>query len=185
MFGHTQPLRTLNIHDKGSNYTVLDTDDATLLYTIHWTPNSAPHMTVSHGDDQSSVAGTATYHATKKHGLTTASDITLQFSSGTTTFNKEGGLFSSDKRILRSAELGEVHWQGGGSFSQSGFSKLVDANGKSLVDYKDMRVDSKMGTMDVHVELGKEALDEVVVSGIAMLSEERASMGASAVAMVV
>ena len=56
-------------------------------------------------------------------------------------------------------------------------------NGKSLVEYKDMRVDSKMGTMDIHVELGKEALDEVVVSGIAMLSEERAGTGASAVAM--
>ena len=181
MFGHTKPLRTLNVHDKGSNYTVLDTDDATLLYTIHWTPNSTPHMTVFHGDDQSSVAGTATYHATKKHGFATASDITLQFTAGTASFNKEGGLFSSsDKRTLQSAELGEVHWQGGGSFSQTVFFKLVDANGKGLVEYKDMRVDSKMGTIDIHVELRKEALDEVIVSGIAMLSEERASTGASA-----
>ena len=61
----------------------------------------------------------------------------------------------------------------------------MDANGKELVEYKDMRVDSKMGTMEIHVELGKEALDEVVVSGIAMLSEERSSTGAAAVAMVV
>lgn len=181
MFGHTKPLRTLNVHDKGSNYTVLDTDDATLLYTIHWTPNSLPHMTVFHGDDQSSVAGTATYHATKKHGFATASDITLQFSSGKTSFNKQSRLFSSDKRTLQSTELGEVQWQDG--FSQAGFFKLVDANGKSLVEYKDMRVDSKMGTMDIHVELGKEALDEVVVSGIAMLSEERASTSAAAVAL--
>ena len=141
-------------------------------------------MTVFHGDDQSSVAGTATYHTTKKHGVATASDIILQLSSGTTSFNKEGGLFSSsDKRTLQSAELGEVHWQGGGSFSQTVFFKLVDANGKSLVEYKDMRVDSKMGTMDIHAELRKEALDKVVVSGMAMLSEERASTGASALAI--
>ena len=81
--------------------------------------------------------------------------------------------------------MGEVHWQGGGSFSQPGFFKLVDANGKSLVEYKDMRVDSKMGTMDIHVELRKEALDEVVVSGMAMLSEARTSTSASAVATAV
>ena len=63
------------------------------------------------------------------------------------------------------------------------FFKLVDGNGKNLVEYKDMRVDDKMGTLDIHVELRKEALDEVVVSGIAMLSEERASTGASAMAL--
>ena len=59
----------------------------------------------------------------------------------------------------------------------------MDANGKSLVEYKPMRVDSKMGIMEIHVELGKEGLDEVVVSGIAMLSEERTSMSATAVGM--
>ncbi|KAL9066465.1 MAG: hypothetical protein Q9161_007528 [Pseudevernia consocians] len=181
MFGSTKPLRTLNVHDKGSIHTILDTDDATLLYTIHWTPNSASHMTVFHTDDRNNIAGTATYHATKKLGISTASNITLGLPSGTVSLNKEGGLFSSDKRTFRSAELGEVHWKGG--YSETGFMKLVDANGKSLVEYKAQRVGSKIGTLEIDTELGQEGLDEVVVSGIAMLSEEATSMSATAAAI--
>ena len=64
----------------------------------------------------------------------------------------------------------------------TGFMKLVDGKGKKLVEYKagDM---SRMGTMEIDVELGEEGLDEVVVSGIAMMSEEMTSMGASAAAL--
>ena len=62
--------------------------------------------------------------------------------------------------------------------------KLVDGNGKSLVEYKDMRMSMKtMGILEINVELGQEGLDEVVVSGIAMLSEERTSMSATGAAM--
>lgn len=62
--------------------------------------------------------------------------------------------------------------------------KLVDGTGKSMVEYKDKRVSmNRMGVLEIHVELGQEALDEVVVSGIAMLSEERTSMGGTAAAM--
>lgn len=60
--------------------------------------------------------------------------------------------------------------------------KLVDGDGKSLAEYKAMRVDGRMGTMEVDMELGQEGLDEVVVSGIAMLSEEMSSMSATAAA---
>ena len=181
MFGHTRPLRTLNVHDHGSSYSILDTDETTLLYTIHWNANSAPHMTVYRDDDLNDVAGTATYHATKKLGFTTASNITLQLPSGEVSLNKEGGLISTDKRTLRSTALGEVYWQGGNSMT--GFMKLADGKGKILVEYKAMRVVSRMGTMEIDVELGQEALDEVVVSGIAMLSEEMTSMGTSAAAL--
>ena len=182
MFGHTRPLRTLHVHDHGSSYTILDTDETTLLYTIHWNANAAPHMTVYRGDDLNNVAGTATYHATKKLGFSTASNITLQLpSGGEVSFNKEGGLFSTDKRTFRSAALGEVYWQGGNSMT--GFIKLMDGKGKSLVEYKAMRVMGRMGTMEIDVELGQEGLDEVVVSGIAMLSEGMTSMGASAAAL--
>lgn len=184
MFGKTKPLRILNCYDKGSTYTILDTDNLTLLYTIHWTPNSAPHMTVYHGDDRNSIAGTATYHATNKLGFSTASKITLKLSSGTVSLNKEGGFFSTDKRTLRSAVLGEVYWKGG--YAQTGFMKLVDGNGKSVVEYKDMRMEmNKMGIMEIDTELGQEGLDDVVVSAMAMLSEERTSMSGSAAAMSV
>ena len=183
MFGSTKPLRILNVHDHGSNYTIRDTDDATLLYTIHWNPNSEPHMTVIHGDDPKTIAGTATYHATKKLGFATASKITLQLPSGTVSLDKEGGLFSTNKRTLRSAVLGEVYWNG--RYAQVGTMKLVDGNGKSLAEYKAMRVDGRMGTIAVNTELGQEGLDEVVVSGIAMLSEEMSSMSATAAAVSV
>ena len=59
----------------------------------------------------------------------------------------------------------------------------MDGNGKSLVEYKPMRVDSKIGTMEIHVELGKETLDEVVVSGIAMLWGGDTSMSVTAAGM--
>ena len=65
----------------------------------------------------------------------------------------------------------------------SGFMKLVDEKGKMLVEYKAMRVTSRMGTMEINVELGQKGLDEAVVSGIAMLSEEMTSMGTSAAAL--
>lgn len=61
--------------------------------------------------------------------------------------------------------------------------KLVDGDGKSLAEYKAMRVDGRMGTMEVDMELEQEGLDEVVVSGIAMLSEEMSSMSATAAAL--
>lgn len=182
MFGSTKPVRTLNVYDKGSTYTIFDTDDATLLYTIHWNANSAPHMTVYYGDDRSNVAGTATYHATNKLGFSTASKITLKLPSGTLSLNKEGGFFSTDKRTLRSAAMGEVFWKGG--YSMTGFLKLVDGKGKSLVEYKDQRVSgSRMGIIEILMELGQEGLDEVVVSGMAMLSEEKTSMSATGAAM--
>ncbi len=65
----------------------------------------------------------------------------------------------------------------------SGFIKLVDAKGKSMVEYKAQRVGSRMGTLEIDMEMGQEGLDEVAVSGVAMLSEERTSMSNTAAAM--
>ena len=138
-------------------------------------------MTVFHGDDRNQVVGTATYHTTNKFGFSTASKITLKLPSGTVPLDKEGGFFSSNKRTLRSAVLGEVYWKGGSH--QSGFFKLVDGNGNSLIEYKAMRLTGKMGTLEIDTELGQEGLDEVIVSGMAMLSEEMTSMGATAAAI--
>ena len=178
MFGSTKPLRSLHVYDHGSKYTILDTDDETLLYTVHWTPNSAPHMTVYQGKGSGPIAGTCTYHTTKKLGFRTASNITLKLQSGTVSLNKEGGFFSTDKRTFRSAVLGEVYWKGG--YSQTGFIKLVDGHMKSVVEYKPMRHGGKIGTMEIDIEIGQDGLDEMVVSGMAMLSDSMTSMSASA-----
>ena len=77
--------------------------------------------------------------------------------------------------------LGEVYWKGG--YSLGGFIKLVNGNGMSLVEYKAIRLGSKMGVMEIHMELGQEGLDEIVVGGLATLSEETTSMSASAAGM--
>ncbi len=67
----------------------------------------------------------------------------------------------------------------------TGFLKLVDGNGKSMVEYKGLRVDGRMGTLEIDTELGQEGLDEAVVSGMAMLSEFFTSLGNTAAAMSV
>ena len=63
--------------------------------------------------------------------------------------------------------------------------KLVDGKGKSLVEYKPMRDMGRIGIMEIDTELAREELDEVIVSGIAMLSEEMTSMSATARAISV
>ena len=61
----------------------------------------------------------------------------------------------------------------------SGFLKLVDGQGKEWARYLNrMYTGSKMGVFEIVVEpLAEEMLDEIVVGGLAMLSEEKTSMG--------
>lgn len=181
------PLRTLSIYDKGSTYTLVDTNDNTHLYTIHFKSRSAPQMTVIRASDPKSIVGTATYHATKKFGLSTAPRIILTLpSAATAPLNKEGGFFSNDKRAMRSAVLGQVCWSSRqvnnpwkGGRAETSFMRLVDANGKTLVEYKDEgHTLERMGVVEVGVELTRGGLDEVVVSGMAMLSEEQTGVRA-------
>ena len=107
------PLRTLSIYDRGSTYTIYDTDDKTHLFTVRFDSRSAPHMTIIRASNNNSLVGSATYHRTKRFGVSTASNITLALpfsSSDAVTLNKEGGFFSNDKRAMRSAVLGHVCW---------------------------------------------------------------------------
>ena len=181
------PLRTLNIYDRGSTYSIFDTDGKTHLYTIRFNRRSVPHMTVIYASDTKSVVGSATYQQKKKFGVSASSNITLKFpSSGTVSLNKEGGFFSNDKRTMRSAILGQVYWSSrqvnnpwkAGRLETS-FMKLSDMSGKTLVEYKDEGHSLKrMGVMNVYAELNEEGLDEIVISGMAMLSEEQTGMRA-------
>lgn len=185
------PLRTLSIYEKGNTYTILDTDDTTHLYTVRFNSRSIPHMTVIRASDTKSIVGSATYHSTKnKFGVSTASNITLKFPScGTVSLNKEGGFFSNDKRTMRSALLGQVYWSSRQVNNpwkrgrlETSFMKMADGNGKALVEYKDEgHTLKRMGSMEIGVELTQEGLDEIVVSGMAMLSEEQTGMKVSRV----
>lgn len=184
------PLRTLNIYEKGSTYTIFDTDEKTHLSTIHLNSRSVPHMTVTSASDPKSMVGNATFHATKKFGISTASNITLKLaSSGIVSLNKEGGFFSNDKRTMQSTVLGQLYWSSrqannpwkGGRLETS-FMKLVDTSGKTLVEYRDGgQTLKRMGVMGIYAELTQEGLDEVVVSGMAMLSEEQTGIRATRV----
>ena len=52
--------------------------------------------------------------------------------------------------------------------------RLVDASGRTLVEYKDEgHTLNRMGVLEIRIELTGEALEEVVVSGMAMMSEEQ------------
>ncbi len=58
--------------------------------------------------------------------------------------------------------------------------KLADARGKALVEYKDEgHTLKRMGIIEIGVELTQEGLDEIVVSGMAMLSEEQTGVRAA------
>ena len=177
-----KPLRTLNIFEKGSTYTIFDVDDGIHLFTIRFNSHLAPQMTVFNGSNTDSIVGSATYRATKKYGLSAASRIILKLpSSGTVSLDKEGGFFSNNKRTMPSKVLGQVDWSSRlinnpwkGGRSETSFMKLVDTSGKTLVEYRDEGYTLKrLGVIEVHVELTQVGLEEVVVSGMAMLSEEQ------------
>ena len=181
------PFRTLSIFQKGNTYTIFDTDGGTHLFTIRFNSRFIPQMTVFHASNTDSIVGSATYYAMKKFGLSTASRIALKLpSSGTVSLDKKGGFFSNNKRTLPSKVLGQVCWTSrlannpwkGGRLETS-FMKLADTSGKTLVEYKDEDYTLKrLGVIEVHVELTQEGLEEVVVSGIAMLSEEQTGVKA-------
>ncbi|KAK3167491.1 hypothetical protein OEA41_010618 [Lepraria neglecta] len=173
-----KPTRTINIYDKGSNYLLLDSDEIAPLYNCHWNGHSAPHMTVTKHSDPNHIVGTATYYSQKKAGFfATSSKISLRINSHTTPLTKEGGIFSIDKRAYQSVQGSTFYWKGG--YVGSGFLKLVDGQGKEWARYLNrMYTGNKMGVFEIMVEpLAEEMLDEIVVGGLAMLSEEKTSMG--------
>ncbi|KAL2043841.1 hypothetical protein N7G274_003361 [Stereocaulon virgatum] len=173
-----KPNRTINVYDKGSNYLLLDSDDITPLYNCHWNGHSAPHMTVTRFADPKQIVGSATYYNQKRAGFfAVSSKITITIGTHTTPLTKEGHVFSIDKRTYQSAQGSMFAWKGG--YVGSGFLKLVDGQGKEWARYLNrMYTGSKMGVFEIMVEpLGEEMLDEIVVGGLAMLSEEKTSMG--------
>ncbi len=177
-----KPARIISVYDKGSNYLLLDTDDITPLYHVHFNTHTLPHMVVSRSMDPNTITGSATFYPNKKGGFfASASTIKLTVHDQDYEFNKEGGLFSTDKRTFRSASHGTLFWKGG--YAASGFLKMIDAKGKIVADYQNQQYSGKkMGIIEIMnlIDVDDEFLDEIVVSGLAMLSEQKTSMGAMA-----
>ena len=178
LFSQSKPARTLNIYDKGSNYLILDNDDITPLYNIHFNTHTLPHMTVSRATSPDIVIGSAIFQPTKKAGVwSTSSTIDLDVHDQKYSFNKEGSVFSTAKRTLRTQSHGTLWWKGG--YAASGYMKLLDEKGNIVADYQNKMYSGKtMGIIQIMtlVDVDDSLLDEIVVSGIAMLSEEKCSM---------
>jgi hypothetical protein len=180
-----KPARIISVYDKGSNYLLLDTDDITPLYHVHFNTHTLPHMTVSRPLDPNTITGTATFYPNKKGGFfSSASTIKLTVHNEDYDFNKEGGLFSTDKRTLLSKSHDTLYWKGG--YAASGFLKLIDKKGKIVADYQNRQYSGKkMGIIEIMnlIDVDDEFLDEIVISGLAMLSEQKTSMGAMAASL--
>ena len=178
-----KPIRTINVYDKGSNYLLLDNDDITPLYHIHFNTHTLPHMVVSRSSlDPSIITGSATFFPEKKIGFfSSASTIGLTVNDNTYNFDKKGGGLRTNKRTLQTQSHGTLYWKGG--YAASGFLKLVDDNNRIIADYVNKQFSGrKKGIIEIMsmVDVDDAFLDEIVVSGIAMLSEESTSMGAIA-----
>ena len=178
IFKDPKPARTLYIYDKGSNYLILDNDDKTPLYNIHFNTHTLPHMIVSHAANPDKTVGSAIFFPNKKAGVwKTSSQIQLMVHDDSYEFNKEGGTFSTAKRTLRTQSHGTLFWKGG--YAASGFMKLIDERKGIIADYQNkMYSGSTMGIIEIMslIDVDDAFLDEIVVSGIAMLSEEKCSM---------
>ena len=195
-----KPARTININDKGSNYVLLDSDDTTPLYHVHWNNVTLPHMTVTYAnpDASNSPIGTANFIPRRTGGFAVADHVELSLSGRLTAMTKDKpsdpasssgflskwlhSTFSTDKRFFQTSQ-GLMCWKGG--VAASGFLELLDGAGNTVATYKNTAYDGRrMGKIEIYAEpLTQEELDEIVVSGVAMISEQKVSMGQTAANM--
>lgn len=177
-----KPVRTIWIYNKGSNWLLLDTDDITPLYHVHWNTHTLPHMEVSPAQGQVRFPiGTAVFVPTKKAGFfTTASEIRLRLGSREISMNKQGGIFSTDKRPWESSSMGTLRWKGG--VTATPFLRLADHNNHTIATYHSLAYTGRVtGKLDIFSDpMDQQTLDEVVVTGLAMISEQSSSMGQTA-----
>ncbi|KAL6718727.1 hypothetical protein ACLMJK_002961 [Lecanora helva] len=185
IFSDPKPARTLYVYDKGSNYLLLDNDKTTPLYHVHFNIHTVPHMTVARAVDPDKIIGSAIFFPKKKAGVwASSSDIQLAIHDDSYEFNKEGGTFSTAKRTLRTQSHGTLYWKGG--YAASGFMKLLDDKKRIVADYQNkMYTGDVMGVIEIMglIDVDNALLDEIVVSCIAMLSEEKCSMTSTAANM--
>ena len=176
----SQPRRKLSIYDKGRNtYNILDDDDKTHLYKVHFTSRTSPNLTIFQTSGQEQLVGRATYQTVKRFGFLKTPNIHLHMKGNPTSvsIDKEPGLFNFNKRILHSATLGQLHfrtrvgdnpWKAGAP--ETTFMSCTNEAGLVLAVYREEEYDIKrMGHLEVEAGLKEEALDEVVMSSMAVV----------------
>ena len=196
----SKPVRTISIYDKGSTYLLLDSDDITPLYRVRWNTVTLPHMVVTQGNGEKSDTpiGTAAFIPMKRAGFSVADHVEISFHERRSVMTKRRpsesaaprgafgnfmqSTFSTDKRFFQTSR-GLMCWKGG--VAASAFLRLLDEQGNTVATYTNTTYDGRrMGKIDVLADpLTQEELDEIVISGVAMISEQKVSMSQTAASM--
>ena len=174
--GLPKPARTIHVYDKGNDYLLLDDDDTTPLYHIHFTTDTMPRMVVSRATDPQAVMGSAIFYPKKKSAVWSKdSRMELSIHHDTYRFKRDSGFFSivaPAKRMLQTQSHGLIVWKGGYVAGM----KLTDGKQNTIAEFQNMsQARSKIGAIVIMKVIAVDDifLDEIVISAMAMLSDEK------------
>lgn len=167
-----EPTRTLHLYRIGicrSSAQILDSDKQTVLYEIDFIHLGSPTITLYRGSAQGNVqralVGTANLHS-----YTSTTD--LQIGNSPVITLRAESIFTRSKTF--DSILGPLKWQHDGSLSRS--LNLVNARGEWFARFLHATALSKWGRFEIAPgapEGGERLLDEIVLSGIAILEKLR------------
>ena len=174
--------RLLHIYHEGMTHRhagILDSDKQTPLYRIQFNSgglfSSKPHVTIVNAASNAPV-GTVTFHSM-------SSKIDLTINKKPTTLSKSG-IFTSAHEFRSSALTGSLKWKRDGLFS-GGDMLCIDEKEQLFARFQASGwAMKKDGKFELSPEVGGVLMDEIVVSGIAMVElrrrRNRSAAGAAA-----
>ena len=114
--------------------------------------------------------------------FSSADDIRLDLYGRMTLMKKVGGVFSTNKRFFETSN-GTMCWKGGVAIS--GFLRCEDSHKNMLATFKNTAYSGRaMGTFEIYSDpMEPQLLDEIVISGLAMISEDKTSMTGTAASL--
>lgn len=170
--------RLLHIYPKGMTHRhaeILDSDKQTPLYRIQVNSgglfSSKPHVTVVNAASNALV-GTVTFHSMSRK-------IDLTINEQPTTLSKSG-IFTSVHEFRSSALAGSLKWKRDGLFS-GGNMLCIDEKEQLFARFQASRSSMKKERkFELSPGVGGVLMDEIVVSGIAMVELMRRAAAAGA-----
>lgn len=167
-----ESTRILHLYKKGMTgrkAQILDSDKQTVLYEIHIGQLRSPSISIYRGspqeNSQGALVGTANFHSFSR-----TTDLKIG-NSPVIPLHAEGIL--SRSRTFDSI-LGPLKWQNDGAFSRN--LCLVNAQGEWFARFQVVNAVSKWGRFEIAAgtsEGGERLLDEIVLSGFAVLEQSR------------
>lgn len=177
-----ESTRILHLYSKGitgHKAQILDSDKETILYEIDIIHLGSPDITLYRGrgspqeNHRGALVGTANFHC-----LSRTTDLKLAGNSAVIPLHAEG-IFSSSRTF--DSIIGPLKWQDDGLFSR-GLS-LVNPQGEWFARFQNVTAVSKWGRFEIAPGVpkgGDRLLDEIVLSGFAILEKRRRDEGSSA-----